>query len=155
MSLKGKAVVITTTTVKPGKEVKETYQPGTTVLQYVATYADDKGLVLDITPNRTEWLADGAVILNQRQAVGLRKVAAESQAFIGFGAENVALGHIHDRPFQVKATEAVVAWVGDNCHIGGKTQIAFFKAMKQADRVTHKAHKRAFESAFRAELAKA
>jgi hypothetical protein len=153
MSLKGKAVVVVTTTVKPGKEVKPTYQPGTTVLQYVATYADDKGLVLAITPNRTEWLEDGAVILNQRQAVGLRKFAAESQAFLGFTATTESLGHIHDRTFQVKATEAVVKWVGDNCHIGGKTQIAFFKAMHQADKSTRKAHRQAFDKAFAAELA--
>jgi hypothetical protein len=154
MSLKGKAVVVMTTTVKPVEKV-ETFVAGKTIVQYVATYADDKGLVLDITPNRTEWLEDGAVILNQRQAVGLRKFADECQAFLGFTATTETLGHIHDRTFQVKATDAIKTWIGDNCHIGGKTQIAFFKAMKHADRVTHKAHKRAFESRFRSELAEA
>ena len=152
MSLKGKAVVVMTTTVKPVEKV-ETFVAGKTFVQYVATYADDKGLVLDITPNRTEWLADGAVILNQRQAVGLRKFADEHQAFLGFTATTATLGHIHDRTFQVKATDAIRTWIGDNCHIGGKTQIAFFKAMHQADKVTRKAHKQAFSKAFAAELA--
>jgi hypothetical protein len=152
MSLKGKAVVITTV-VKPVKEVEPTFQPGKTFVQYVVTYADDKGLVLDITPNRTEWLADGAVILNQRQAVGLYKVAERTQALLGITATTATLGHLHDRTFQVKATEAITSWIGDNCHIGGKTQIAFFKAMHQADKVTRKAHKQAFTKAFAAELA--
>lgn len=152
MTLKGKAVVVMTTTVKPVEKV-ETFVAGKTFVQYVATYADDKGTVLDITPNRTEWLEDGAVILNQRQAVGLRKFADEAQAFLGFTATTATLGHIHDRTFQVKATDAIKTWIGDNCHIGGKTQVAFFKAMNQADKVTRKAHKRAFAKAFAAELA--
>jgi hypothetical protein len=153
MSLKGKPVVVETTNVNPAEEVAKTFQPGTTYVQYVATYADAKGTVLDITPNRTDWLADDAVILNQRQAVGLYVEAAKTQAFLGFTTTTPELGHIHDRAFQVSATEAVREWIGQNCHIGGKTQVAFFRAMDTASRKVAKARKRAFAAAFKAELA--
>jgi nitrogen-specific signal transduction histidine kinase len=152
MSLKGKPfVALTTTTIKPEKV--ETFQPGTTYVQYTCVYADDKGTVLDITPGRTNWLADDAVILNQRQAEGLLAFASKSQAFLGFAAEDKTLSHIHDRAFQVKATDAVQEWIGNNCHIGGKTQVAFFQAKTEASRSTRKAYDRAFNKAYKALLA--
>ena len=152
MTLKGKPVVVTTT-IKTKPETKPTFVDGETYVGFEVSYADDKGTVLDITPTRS-WVAktDNA-ILNQGQAKGLYVVAKRQQALISVGAPVAELDHLLDRPFSVKATPAILEWISDHAHVGGKTQVAFFKAVKAADKATRSARRSAFNKALKAELA--
>jgi len=124
---------------------------GSTWVGFTATLEKDDILVV---PTRSWPDADErTVILTQGQAKGLFVVAKRQQALVSVGKANEELGHLLDRPFTVKATPAILEHIKLNSHFGGKTQVAFFKATREADNKVRKARNRAFEKALKARLA--
>jgi hypothetical protein len=128
----------------------QSFQAGSTYVGFVATLEKD---VIPVVPTRSWPDADErTVILTQGQAKGLFVFAKRQQALVSVGKANEELGHLLDRPFTVKATPAVLQFVKLNSHFGGKTQVAFFKATREADNKVRKARNRAFNKALKARM---
>jgi len=153
MSLKNKPVVIMATTKSEKAAKVETFQDGKTWLQFEVTYADDKGTVLNIGPLR-DWVgkADSA-ILTQADAKGLYVVAQRAQAVVAMGQPVEGLNHLLDRPFTVKATPEILEWLAGRATIGGRAQVAYFKAKAAASRATRSKARKVFAKALAEELA--
>jgi len=128
------------------------FQAGSTWVGFVASL--NKSGDIEVVPTR-DWpdADERTVVMNQGQANALFVRAKRSQVLVATGKANEDLSHLLDRPFTVKATPAMLEFVKLNSHFGGKTQVAFFKAVRQADNQVRKARIKAFDKALKTQLA--
>jgi len=123
MSLKGTAVAIAAI-VKT--ETAKAWQPGTTIVQFVATYADELGRRVRFTPTRTEWLAEDAVVVNKLLANAIATKAMRTQANYQDAGLVLEDAGIFGHAFECDLNPQITTMLALGGVIGGDAQVAFF-----------------------------
>ncbi|NJD24658.1 MAG: hypothetical protein FIB06_04560 [Betaproteobacteria bacterium] len=146
MSLNSRlAAIKAATPTKP--EAKKTFVDGTTFVAFEVSHHDAKGTTLDVEPGRGWVSPKDNVVLTQAATKGLYVLASKTQALVSVGAPVESLGHLLDRPFVVKATPAVMEYVADHAFIGGKSKVAYHKAVAEASKTVRPQYKKALAEA--------